>query len=217
GTTDKPLGLNGVPLLCNGDRLTQKEFHRRYEAYPKHVKFELIGGTVYMASPLRRRHGTYHTNLSGVCWIYQGGTPGVEVLDNATTILGDQSEPQPDLALCILPEWGGQSQTTEDDYVQGAPELLAEIAYSTRAFDLHQKRDEYQAAGALEYLVWCVEEQELHWFNFKLRRRIKPDAGGICHSRVFPGLWIDSQALADRNSPRLIEVVQQGLASPEHA
>jgi hypothetical protein len=32
------------PLLHNGDRLTQPEFHRRYEAHPGKEKFELIGG-----------------------------------------------------------------------------------------------------------------------------------------------------------------------------
>ena len=50
---------SGLPLppLHNGDRLTQAEFHRRYEAYPEDVKFELVGGIVYMTSPLRRPHG----------------------------------------------------------------------------------------------------------------------------------------------------------------
>src|SRR5436309_3358825 len=99
------------PILENGDRLTQPEFHRRYEQYPDHVKFELIGGIVYMTSPLRRRHGKYHPELSGVFWLYKDGTPGVEVLDNTTMILGEESEPQPDLALRILTEYGGQSRT----------------------------------------------------------------------------------------------------------
>ena len=46
----------GAPLLRDGDRLTQKEFHRRYEAYPDDTKFELIGGVVYIASPSKRSH-----------------------------------------------------------------------------------------------------------------------------------------------------------------
>src|SRR5262249_30104374 len=75
------------PILENGDRMTQREFHRRYEEYPEDVKFELIGGVVYMTSPLRWRHGRYHPHLSGAFWLYQDGTPGVEVLDNTTMIL----------------------------------------------------------------------------------------------------------------------------------
>jgi hypothetical protein len=205
------------PPLYNGDRLTQREFHRRYEAYPKDVKFELIGGTVYMASPLGRQHGIYHPELSVVFLLYKAATPGVELLDNATTILGDESEPQPDLTLRVLPEWGGQSRTTKDNYVKGPPEALAEIAHSSKALDLHQKRDDYERAGVLEYIVWCVAEKELRWFNFKTDQEIQPDAMGIYRSRVFPGLWIDSRALAEHDSARLIEVAQQGIASAEHA
>jgi hypothetical protein len=96
-----------VPPLQPGDRLNQAEFHRRYEQYPEDVKFELIGGIVYMASPLRRSHATRHAELSLPLGLYQGLTPGVELLDNATAILGEKSEPQPDLALRILPEYGG--------------------------------------------------------------------------------------------------------------
>src|SRR5207244_4499794 len=88
-----------VPALIPGQRLTQPEFHRRYEQYPRDVKFELIGGVVHMPSPLRRRHGRYHSSTSGVLWLYAAATPNIELLDNTTTILGEQAEPQPDLEL----------------------------------------------------------------------------------------------------------------------
>src|SRR5271165_6771949 len=101
-----PLQQSGVPVLRTGQRMTQKEFHRRYELQPDHVKAELIGGVVYVASPPRRAHGRRHPELSGVLWLYESATPGLELLDNATTILGPDSEPQPDLSLRILPEWG---------------------------------------------------------------------------------------------------------------
>jgi Uma2 family endonuclease len=205
------------PPLHNGDRLTQAEFHRRYEAYPEDVKFELVGGTVYMASPLRRRHAWWHVRLSMLLGLYEMETPGVEALDNATTILGKTSEPQPDLALRILPEFGGQSVDTADDYVDGAPELLLEVAYSTQSIDLQRKKADYQAARVQEYVVLCIEEKELHWFNFKSRRAIAADAQGICRSKAFAGLWIDGPALLGRQTARAVEVLRQGLASPEHA
>src|SRR5262245_59197301 len=84
-----------VPLLENGDHLSQPEFHRRYEQYPEDVKFELIGGIVFMSSPMRRPHGSHHVQLSGVFNWYQAETPGVEALADATIILGNESEPQP--------------------------------------------------------------------------------------------------------------------------
>ena len=71
--------------LENGERLTQPEFHRRYQLCPDDVKFELIGGIVYMASPLRRPHAHYEEELSFALGIYRRGTPGVELLPNATS------------------------------------------------------------------------------------------------------------------------------------
>jgi Uma2 family endonuclease len=139
-----------VPQLHNGDRLTQPEFHRRYEAHPGKEKFELIGGIVYLASPLRRPHGHYHEELSFALGLYRRATPGVELLIDATAILGEESEPQPDLALRILPEFGGRSRNTPQQYVEGPPELLTEVAHSTFAIDMHQKKRDYQRAGVRE-------------------------------------------------------------------
>jgi hypothetical protein len=208
---------SAVPPLIPGQRLKQPEFHRRYEQYPEDVKFELIGGTVYMTSPLRRSHGLYHPVLSGVLWLYGSATPGVEVLDNATTILGEGSEPQPDLELRILSQYGGQSRETHQDYVEGPPELMAELSHSTRAIDMRQKRDDYERAGVLEYVVLCVKEQELYWWHFPSGATIKPDRRGISRSRVFPGLWIHGPALLARDTKRLVKVAEQGLASRAHA
>src|SRR5208283_1246000 len=124
------MNIKPVPPLQNGDRLTQAEFHRRYEQYPENIKAELIGGIVYMASPLRLPHGEHHLELSGVFWVYKGATPGVRATDNTTAILGDQSEPQPDLTLRLLPEYGGQSISSPEQYMVGGPELVSEIAHS---------------------------------------------------------------------------------------
>ena len=209
-----------VPLLHNGDRLTQPEFHRRYEAHPGREKFELIGGIVYMASPLRKPHSDYDDEFGFELGLYRRATPGVEVLHNASVILGLTSEPQPDLGMRIVPEFGGQSRDTPDQpdqYIEGAPELLAEIAHSTFAMDMHQKKRDYQRAGVREYVVVCIEEQQLYWFNFKTGRLLRPDTRGIYRSLVFPGVWIDGPAVLARKSARIARIVRQGLKSPEHA
>ena len=52
-----------------------------------------------MSSPLRRSHGRRHSQLGSILELDPEETPGVETLDNVTTILGEESEPQPDLAL----------------------------------------------------------------------------------------------------------------------
>src|ERR1700722_14064759 len=205
-----------LPALHNGDRMTQPEFHRRYEAYPEDVKFELIGGTVYMASPLKGPHGTYHFELTIALGFYKAGTLGIEGADNMTTILGAEGEPQPDLMLRLLKECGGQSGYNEQKYLVGAPELVAEVAHSSKAIDMGGKRKDYLAAGVQEYIVLCIEEQELYWFHFPSRRRLKADRNGVFKSRIFPGLWLDGPALLARDSTRLLAPVQQGLASEEH-
>ena len=203
--------------LHNGDRMNREEFHRVYQRMPEHFQAELIGGTVYVASPLKRRHGTNHLPLGSLFFAYEGNTPGIESGDNTTVLLGDDGEPQPDLFLRILPEHGGQSRTTDDDFVLGAPELVAEIAHSSRAIDLHAKKDDYTLYGVQEYLVVCLREQELRWFDLQSGGELSSDADGICRMRSFPGLWIHGEALLAKDYHRLMEVLQQGFATAEHA
>src|SRR5205823_8699024 len=85
-----------VPLLETGDRMAQPEFHRRYLTHPGREKFELIGGIVFMSSPVRWPHSAYHSALNLAFGLFQVATPGVDLGDNATAILGEESEPQPD-------------------------------------------------------------------------------------------------------------------------
>jgi Uma2 family endonuclease len=195
--------------------MTRAEFHRVYERMPPEFKAELIGGIVYVASPLKRRHGTNTLPLGHLFSVYEMNTPGVEAGDNTTVLLGEEGEPQPDLFLRVLPEYGGQSRTTADDYVEGAPELVAEVAHSSRAIDLHAKRDDYTRYGVREYLVLCLRERRLRWFDLRADRELEPDPGGLIRVRSFPGLWIDVEALLGKDR-RLKTVLEQGLVTPEH-
>jgi len=217
GSANRTTKAPGRPqLLANGDRMKQPEFHRRYLECPKDEKWELVGGVVYRASPLSRTHSNYDGRFGLALELYSCETPGTEALHNATAILGEESEPQPDLGLIILPEYGGRIRPV-GDFVHSPPELLTEVAHSTRALDMNQKRADYQRAGVQEYVVICTEERELHWFDFRADRPLRPDRKGIYRSRVFPGLWIDGPALIELNSRRIVEVVRQGIASPAHA
>ena len=207
-----------VPALENGDRLDQKTFHKRYLAMPEGTRAELIGGIVYMPSPQKKPHGRSQARV--IRWLaeYEENTPGTEVLINSTNIMGDESEPEPDGCLLILPECGGQSGE-DHGYLTGAPELIAEIAWSTESIDLNAKKKDYEKAGVREYVVVALRMKKVFWF---IRRRGKfkempLDPDGIYRSEVFPGLWLDPAALLRRDSKRILAVVRQGLASPEHA
>jgi Uma2 family endonuclease len=205
------------PELHTEDRMTREEFHRIYEQTPEGFHAELIGGIVYVASPLKWRHGTTHVPLSGLFVAYQGNTPGVESGDNTTILLGEEGEPQPDLYLRILPEYGGQSWTTKEEYVAGPPELLTEIAHSSHAIDLHAKREDYARYGVLEYLVVCLRERQLRWFDLRADQELLPEADGIIRIHTFPGLWIHGEALLSKDYHRLMATLEQGLAGAEHA
>src|SRR5262249_42506054 len=149
----------------------------------------------YLSSPMKRPPGTSHPALTTVLFAYQGHTPGVECGDNTTVQLGELGEPQPDVYLRILPEHGGQSQTTEDDYVAGAPELTAETATSSQPMDLNGKQLDYARYGVREYLVVCLREGRLRWFDLPADEELHPDHDGVYRVRVFPGLWIHGEAL----------------------
>jgi Uma2 family endonuclease len=206
-----------LPELHSGDRMSREEFHRIYSQMPEDFRAELVEGIVYVASPLKRRHGKPHLLLGSVFAAYEGATPGVDASDNTTLLLGDEAEPQPDLYLRILPEFGGQSKTSPDDYVEGAPELVAEIAFSSYSLDLHGKRRDYRRYGVLEYVVVTAKEQKPVWVDLKADRDVPVPDDGVVRSRTFPGLWIDSRALFRKDYAALMATLQQGLASPEHA
>src|SRR5579884_3325005 len=121
-----------IPPLEPGDVLTRAEFERRYDAMPGLKKAELIEGAVHMPSPVSwRRHGNPHMALVTWLGVYQAHTPGVEAGDNASIRLALDNMPQPDVAMIIDPARGGQARISEDDYIEGAPELVAEVAAST--------------------------------------------------------------------------------------
>lgn len=207
-----------VPPFHNGDKLDQKTFHALYEQTPDGFKAELIGGIVYMASPVSTHHGIPHANASLLLGTYAAETESVLSLIDTTAILAEDCEPQPDVALVIEPEAGGV-RFSDQGYLLDPPQLVVEIANSSAAIDLHAKRRDYDVNGVREYLVVVVPSQEVHWFirgksGFKV---LKPDAAGVLKSKVFPGLWLLPEAVFDRRATRLLATLRQGLASPEHA
>ena len=207
-----------VPPLENGDRLTSHEFERRYQAMTG-VKAELIEGIVYMASPLRiRSHGEPHGNL--ILWLgtYKITIPGLILGDNSTVRLDLDNEPQPDVVLLFDDKNGGQARISEDDYIEGAPELVAEVAASSASNDLHDKKNAYRRNGVLEYIVWQVFENKIDWFYLQNGEYIflEPNAEGIIKSNIFPGLWLATSAFLAGEKNQVIKVLQKGLNSPEH-
>jgi Uma2 family endonuclease len=147
-------GTDAIPPLQSGDRLTRPEFERRYAAMP-HVKHaELIEGIVYMASPMRfEPHAEPHGDI--ITWLgtYKAYTPGVRMGDNPTVRLDLDNEPQPDGVLLIDAAYGGNAIISDDNYIEGAPELVVEVAASSAAIDLGIKSEPIVATGYRN--TWC--------------------------------------------------------------
>ena len=181
--TEAPVSLE------SGDRLTREEFHRRYSARPDVKKAELVEGVVYVASPVRfDRHAEQHFLV--ITWLgtYVATTPGLRAGDNSTVFLDGGNEVQPD-AFLWRPEPGGL-RLTDDGYIEGAPQLVVEIAASSVSYDLHDKLEAYRRNGVLEYVVWRTLDRAIDWFRLRNGTyvRIEPDADGIVESEQFPGL-----------------------------
>jgi Uma2 family endonuclease len=180
-------------------------------------KAELVEGVVHMPSPVSaEEHGEPHFDLNGWLFVYRAHTPHVRGGDNATLRLDIDNAPQPDGYLRLLPECGGQAKLV-DGYVTGAPELIVEIAASSASYDLHEKLNAYRRNGVREYVVWRVWDAAVDWFVLRAGRyeRLAP-VDGVYKSEVFPGLWLDPAAAVRRDLARLLEVLQEGLSSPEH-
>jgi Uma2 family endonuclease len=207
--------------LRNGDHFTQPEFHRLYEQMPENFKAELLNGTVFVREPLGLPHGCHHLSLGALFLAYAAATTGVQAADNVTVMLGEEDEVQPDLLLRVLPRFRGQSQDTRKGrygrYVKGAPELVAEIALSSHSIDLHLKKQRYASAGVIEYIVLCLEPEEIQWFDLRANGIIKPNSQDILCSSKFPGLWVDRKALLRNDYDGSMKALQRGLNSPEHA
>jgi Uma2 family endonuclease len=187
---------------------------------PQLKKAELVEGVVYMPSPARlARHGEPHGVV--ICWLghYRASTPGVIFASDATVRLDLDNEPQPDALLLIDPECGGQARISDDDYVENAPELVVEVSASTVSIDLHAKLNVYRRSGVREYLVWRVQDRAFDWFVLRQGRYVPVERGprGFLESEVFPGLWLDANALLAGDVARVLEVVAQGTRSGEHA
>ena len=209
-----------LPPLEMGDRLTRHEFERRYEAMPHIKKAELIEGVVYLPSPVHHQdHSKPHSYILTWLGTYCAATPGVDLGDNATVRLDWDNEVQPDALLRLEPAAGGQSRISADDYIEGAPELVVEIAATSTAVDLHAKLNVYRRNEVQEYLVWQVRDERLDWFRLSEGEYVPmlPDEGGMIHSQVFPGLQLAASRLLAGDLAGVLAELQKGLATAEHA
>lgn len=202
------------PELVNGLRMEREEFLRRWDRLSQVKLAELIEGTVYVASPLSVEHGRLDGVVAMWLGIYASETPSCDSAPNATWLM-KESAPQPDGCLFLTPVKIASGR----GLAVGAPELAVEISVTSTSHDFGPKLSLYQRAGVKEYITVEDVEQHVTWrvLGAGGYRALIPDAEGILRSRVFPGLWLDPQALLRADRKRVRQVLEAGLASPEHA
>jgi Uma2 family endonuclease len=209
---------DSIPELVDGDRMTADEFERRYHASAHIKKAELIEGVVYVASPVSAEHSRPHALVPQWLGYYQLNTPFLNCYVDGTVRINDLNQPQPDVFLLIDPDHGGRTTISPDHYVEGAPELVIEISVSSKSFDLKEKLEVYRQGGALEYIVWRVLDRAIDWFILRDGRyeRLPLGEDGLYRSEIFPGLWLDPEALIRGDLSGVHRAVQLGTATAEH-
>jgi Uma2 family endonuclease len=205
------------PPLQNGDHLDAAEFMRRYgamEARGEDIKAELLDGIVYITYPIGYlSHGIANAALQMWLGRYSAYAESARHATNATVKLGRKDIPMPDGML-----WDSSAKNawlTDDDYLEGAPELVAETSASSASYDLHQKLKAYQKAGVSEYIVWRTRDDQIDWFLLEDGAYTKtvPDKDGIIRSSHFPGLWLNVPALLTKNRREVLRTLDEGLAA----
>jgi Uma2 family endonuclease len=203
-----PTPTIALPVLESGDHLSRTEFHHRYCAREDLKKAELVEGVVYVASPVSPFHSEPHGDVVGWLFTYRVQHPDVQLNVDSTVLLDADNEVQPDACLWRS-EPGGPHLTADGRFIDGAPQLVVEVAASSASYELHQKFEAYRRNGVLEYLVWQVLDEQFNWFRLEngAYMRVEPDTRGVIESSVFPGLRLNvAKLLAGDRAGMLAEL-----------
>jgi Uma2 family endonuclease len=203
--------------LESGDRLTRCEFEKRYALRPDIKKAELIEGVVYVPSPTRfTLHAQPHAHLVAWLGLFASLRRGVELGDNATVRLDGDNVVQPDVLLRFA---DGTSRLSADGYIEGPPELIAEVVSSSAAYDLHDKMHVYRRTGVQEYVTWQVLEKRIDWFRLEegVYRPLPPGRDGTLRSLVFPGLVLAPAPLIAGDLAAVLTLQQRELTKAGRA
>ncbi len=72
--------------------------------------------------------------------------------------------------------------------------------------------------GVQEYVVWQIEDARVDWFVLEegAYLSLSPDADGRVHSRTFPGLVLDVEALLEGDNAAVLRLVQSQVDTEAH-
>ena len=188
--------MSGSALdLYQRHRLTVHDFHRMGETgiLPVEGRLELIEGEIIAMAPIGSRHAAIVKQLNTLFVRAAGARFIVSVQD--PIILGEHSEPEPDLALI---------QPRDDFYALALPRadevlLIVEVADTTLRYDREIKIPLYARHGIPEVWLIDVDGRTLTVFEtpadgrYRNERRVRPS--GALAPKALPGVEVDLSRL----------------------
>jgi Uma2 family endonuclease len=144
-----------VEVAAARRRFTREEYHRMAEVgiLKPTDRVELIRGEIIEMSPRGRRHIAFVNNLTQLLVLRLAGRAIVSVQN--PVVLTEDTEPQPDLAIC---RDRAVRYKDREPYAEDVV-LLIEVADTSLRYDRSTKLRLYAAAGVPEYwLVDCTAE-----------------------------------------------------------
>ncbi|MEX0782080.1 MAG: Uma2 family endonuclease [Dehalococcoidia bacterium] len=198
-----------VPLENGASFSSTQEFMEAYERTEASMKAELVEGIVYIRERPDAIHGEASAALAGWLGQHVVDRPHLRPSLNATVLLDERNVVQPDLHMRVL---SSSRNRRAGPYLEGPPELVGEVAFSSASIDLHQKLETYRTHGVLEYIVWRVYDDAIDWFwlNEGAYERLQPDRRGVVESRVFPGLRLAIPAMLKGDLKAVLAELQRG-------
>ncbi len=179
--------------------MATEPIHRRFSVAEYHQmaqigilteddRLELVDGEIVEMSPIGGRHVACVNRLNQLL---------VRFLDNAAIVsiqspvrLGDYQEPEPDVAVIRVREYGGDLPGPEDVI------LLMEVSDSSLAYDRSRKLPIYGRAGIPE--SWIVDvpgetiERHTNPVDGRYRVTLRVGRGEEIESTVVPGLTVNA-------------------------
>jgi Uma2 family endonuclease len=186
------LHRSSVLSLEAGDHMSREEFERRYAMRPDIHKAELVQGVVHVPSPVKiPEHGTPAGTMAVWIGLYALTHADTQFATDGTVRLSPVDVVQPDVMLWRTE--GGSARLDADHYIEGAPELVVEVAASSATYDLHTKKESYRLAGVKEYIVWRTLDAAIDWFRLtdSEYELVAADDEGAIESAHFPGLRLN--------------------------
>ena len=141
-----------------------------FDRFPR--KIELIRGELIQRNPAGPLHDHLITYLNN--WSFRNSDPKETQITSQTGLsLPDQvSRPEPDLMWLRLANFRDHHPMASD------VQLAIEVAYSSLAYDLEEKRHLYAEAGIVEYWIVDAEASCIHVFT-------RPERGDYQHREIF--------------------------------